>query len=456
MWWDWSDITLLDSVLFSLISLLILYLVGSGVLRLICRFSKKTDPFSSFDFIVKTNFRIFFGFVFVFLFIYVLSTVNFPFIASTLVVVVLTALGFVVTRKTLKMNFSERLRLKNCSYVIIVSVVLLVIVFFSSMLIAGSYGTTNDDGAEHTLIVRIILDNPNSLLTRNGLPYLNDFLKIPSGVHVLSAFFVSLLGVSIQKIILMVGAILPILIALSFYSTLKCLFNRKDLSIIGLILSAFFTIGLSWLPLSWGGLPLLFSLYLSICGMGLIYSFVQSQKMTWLNSMLLGLLFLISLHTYPIAVLFLLFWFLLILITKILPKPRVINNRIIFTSLFFNRKNLGLIIAFCIPLLFSLPFIYSYYTNFIAGFHFYSSNYTLSSTSALSAEIMKTRINFNWVLDIPALFSFFSEYGKMLSIASFSLILLILLLSSYLSQRIKSFFSLRVCFEDFHPFIFLR
>ena len=35
MWWDWTEITLLDSVLFSLLSMLILYLVGSGVLRLI-------------------------------------------------------------------------------------------------------------------------------------------------------------------------------------------------------------------------------------------------------------------------------------------------------------------------------------------------------------------------------------------------------------------------------------
>ena len=44
MWWDWTEITSLDSILFSIVSILILYLVGWGTIKLIGALSKKSDP----------------------------------------------------------------------------------------------------------------------------------------------------------------------------------------------------------------------------------------------------------------------------------------------------------------------------------------------------------------------------------------------------------------------------
>ena len=108
------------------------------------------------------------------------------------------------------------------------------------MLITGFYGSTIDDGADHTLITRIVLDNPVSLLTRSGQPFANLTLNYPSGSHVLSAFFVSLLNVSIQKIVILISVILPTLIALAFYSTLKCLFKNKSNFDLGLGSCIFF------------------------------------------------------------------------------------------------------------------------------------------------------------------------------------------------------------------------
>ena len=438
MWWDWTSITLWDSVLFSLVSIVTLYFVGSGILRLVFFLTKKADPFGSFDFVVKTNLRIVFGLIFTFLIILILSIFNVLFLESTVLIIVIAAIGFVVTRQSFKLRLPKKINPKKHVPIIAVFLVLLTIIILSSTLIVGFYGSTNDDGADHTLMVRILLDNPNALLTRSAQPYANFPLNYPSGTHVLCAFFVSLLNVSIQKIVLLVSVILPSLIALSFYSTIKCLFKNKVLSMLGLIIGAFFTIGLSWSPISWGGLPLLLSFYISISGIGLIYVFLLKEKMTWLNASLLGLIFFISSQTYPDALLLIFFWFLLILIVKLLPRIRNIGNWTFTVQLFLYRKNVFLLIAFLVPLLFSVPYLFSYYGNNIAGIRFPIVNSTLNLISASTSEIVKTKISFDWLFDIPALWLFFSGFGKLLALASFSLILLVVLFIPQVSRKIAS------------------
>lgn len=441
MWWDWSEITLLDSVMFSLLSVLTLYLVGSGVLRLICALCKKVDPFGSFDFLVKTNFRILFGFIFIFLFLLVFSFFNLPFLVSTLLIVAIAIIGFVATSHSIKLRLHKKIRLQNYAPVIFVFLIILTTIFFSSMLISGFYGSTNDDGADHTLIIRVILDNPSSLITRVAQPYAAFVLSYPSGTHGLSAFLLTLLNVPIQKIVMLVTAILPSAIALSFYSTINCLFKNKVLSVLGLILASFFTVGLSWAPIFWGGLPLLLSFYVSISGMGLIYVFLLEDKMIWLNAALLGLVFFISFQTYPVSVLMLGFWFLLILIFKLLPRFRNIRSWEFSVSSIINRRNMTLMMSFLVPILFSVPYLFSYYANNIAGARFPIVTSSLNSVSNVTSEIVMTKISFNWVFDVPALSVFFSEFGKLLSIASISLILLVILFISMRSRRITSVFS---------------
>ena len=222
----------------------------------------------------------------------IFSIFNVPFLVSTLLVIAIAVTGFVVSRHSFKLKLPMKSRFKNYAGLIIVFIILLASIFLLSTLITGFYGSTNDDAADHTLMIRIILDTPNALLTRSAQPYANFVLNYPSGTHVLSAFFVTLLSVPIQKIVIMVSAILPVLIALSFYSTIKCLFENKALSVFGSIIASFFTIGLSWAPVSWGGLPLLLSFYLSISGIGLIYAFLLKKNMTCFNALLLGLSFL--------------------------------------------------------------------------------------------------------------------------------------------------------------------
>ena len=291
MWWDWGQISLLDSVFFTFLTIVILYFVGFGSLRLISVLSKKSDPFSSLDFLQRANFRILFGLIFVVLFVVIFSFFGFSFLISTLLIVVIVVIGLVGRRFSFKLKLSKQLRYRNLALFIIVLVVLLVTVFLSSMLITGFYGSTNDDGADHTLMTRIVLDNPNVLITRSGQPYANSLIRYPLGTHVLSAFLVTLLGVPVQKIVVILSAIFPALIAISFYSTVKCLFDSKLLGLLSLIISAFFTVGLSFFPMSWGGLPLLLSVFLSISSVGLIFVFLLKQKISSLSAFLVGLIF---------------------------------------------------------------------------------------------------------------------------------------------------------------------
>ena len=436
MWWDWTEITLFESVLFSVLSILILYLVGFGVIRLFCLLRKISDPFSSFDFFQKANFRVLFGFVFVFLFYYLFAFLNLAWF-STLFIVCLSSVGFATQFNVLKNWFKKPLFLyRKNAYAIAVFSILIVSIFLSSMLITGFYGSTIDDGADHTLMTRIVLDNPVSLLTRSGLPIANLTLNYPSGSHVLSAFFVSLLNVSIQKIVILISVILPALIALAFYSTLKCLFKNKAISILGLVVASFFTVGFTWWPISWGGLPVLLSLYLSVSGMGLIFVFMFSKKLSYLNAFLLGLIFFISSQTYPTALLLESLWLAVILIAKLSTIIWHNHSFKISTFSFLEWKNVALVIVFLIPILFSIPYFYSIYAHNIAGVQFTELNPASNSL----AESVIGRISFNWLFDIPSLSVFFSELGKLFSIASLAIILIIAFFIPRLGKKLRNVF----------------
>jgi hypothetical protein len=438
MWWDWGQITLLDSVVFSLLSIGILYIIGFGSLRLICVLAKKKDPFVSFDFLQRATFRILFGFIFVVFFVVIFSFFSVSFSISTLLVTAIAIIGLVVKRVSFKLKLPTQLRYRHLALLIIVLAVLLVTVFLSSMLITGSYGSTNDDGADHTLMTRIVLDNPNVLITRSGQPYANFLIRYPLGTHVLSAFLVTLFSVSIQKIVVLLSAVFPALIALSFYSTVKCLFNSKVHAFLSLIISTFFTIGLSLAPISWGGLPVLLSLFLSISSMGLIFTFLLKQKMTSVNAFLMGLLFLAASRTYPIALLMITLWFLLILTVKLFGKLRETRTPSFSITSIFRKNDILCLISFLLPLLLALPYFYALVTNNLG-----TLQGNLVSIVSNWIEPVKTSINFDWLFDIPALSFFFSGFGALLSLAPFSLIPLFICFIPRVSQRIDSVFPVK-------------
>jgi len=450
MWWDWTQITLFESVLFSILSIFILYLVGFGVLCLFSSLSKKSDPFDAFDFFQKANFRVLFGFVFVYLFYYLFAFLNLA-LFSTLLIICLSFIGISTRFKDRKKWFKRTSSLFRDNYFnITIFLILLVVIFLSSMLIAGFYGSTIDDGADHTLMTRIVLDNPASLLTRSGQPLANLTLNYPSGSHVLSAFFVSLLNVSIQKIIILISVVLPTLIALAFYSTLKCLFKNRSISLIGLIVASFFAVGFSWWPLSWGGLPVLLSLCFLVSSMGLFFVFLLSKQLSYLNVFLLGLIFFISSQTYPSALLLESLWLVLLLTAKLLTIVWYNHSFKVTICSFLKRKNFAFAVAFLIPLLLSVFYFYSIYTHNIANFQFVESNHGTNSFE----ENVIGHISFNWLLDIPSLTVVFSELGRIFSLASFAIILGIAFLIPKLGKKLRNVFPKGFAFSLFLVYFF--
>jgi hypothetical protein len=361
-----------------------------------------------------------------------------PFLISTAIIIAIAAIGLIAAYLRMEIKLPKANFIKKHFDILVVFVIFFAALFSAATLITGFYGSTIDDGADHTLMTRIILDNPNALLTFSTQPYANIPLNYPVATHALSAFFVTLLGVPIEKIIIMLSVILPSLIAISFFSTIKCLFGNKFLSIIGLVIAAFFTIGLTWGPISWGGVPLLLSFYISITSLGLIFAFVIKKKMTPLNAFFIGLIFFLASRTYPVVLLIVSIWFLLILIAKLLVRLRNVHGWMISVPRLFSKTNMVIAIAFSAPILLNVPYFSFIYTQNV---RIIQSN-LLDSAAISASERVKTLINFNWLFDIPALSQFFSGFGRLFILASFSIILLIGVFVLLLSRRATSkFFS---------------
>lgn len=438
MWWDSAQISVFESIFFSFITIFVLYLVGFGSIKLLTFFGKLSDPFSSLDFFQKITFRVFFGFVFVVIIIVFFSLFGLSFWMSTLIVISVVGVGLAIACMGFKRNNHKlpSFSFRSYSLLILILILLAAMISLSALFINGSYASTNDDGADHTLMTRIVLDNPNVLTTRSGQPFANFLIRYPLGTHILNAFLVTTLGVTIQKIVILFTAVFPALIALSFYSTVKSLSNSKVLSILSLIIAGFFTIGSFFSPISWGGLPLLLSFYLTVSAMGLIFLFSLKLKITWLNSFLVGLIFSVAFRTYPVALLMISLWFLLVLIFKLSSGFRVTN--LSFSSIAIQRKNAIFFLAFLVPILLVLPYTYAILTN-----NFSSVQNSLINLVSSWSDTVKTSISFNWFIDIPSLWVFFSRFGEIIALASLSLILLIGLFIPKLSEKVRYFFPSR-------------
>jgi hypothetical protein len=432
MWWDWTKITLSESILFSVLSLTILFLVGLGLHKLFSKLGKGYGLSESFDLLQKINLYLFFGFIALNFFLLVFSFTGLPFAFSTGLVILLAVCGFFLQRPKLNLQF-PKLHARNIVLIVAVLFVALTILFSCSSLVTGYYGSTNDDGADHTSIVRLILDRPTALL-RWG-PQGESFpIGYTTGSHMLLAFLLTITDVAIQKVAILVGVFIPVLIAFAFYFTIQILFKNKGLSILGLIISGVLAVGYAWLPMSWGGLPVLLSLYICVSGMGLIYQYLIEEKMTWLIALFLGLIFFTASQTYPHALLVLLLWSLLILSAKLLPKLRQSGFAIVASN-FVSKKNFLCSVAFIVPLLASFPLFFWLYSQLAAGKQLGS----MSSGVDFFAALVAPKIRFDWLFDIASLSNFFAALGHLFAIVPLALVVLVALLVPRVSRWMSRF-----------------
>jgi hypothetical protein len=428
--WSLTGITLFDSIAFSLLAIIVLYLVGFGFLKLICKLSKSADPLGRLDVFQKLSFRVFLGFAFVFLFLLVFSLSGLPFIVMTWLIVAIAIAAplciyvWSVRHGSFKFALLGRFKAESWVLGILVLTVLLVTLYFSSSLIVGLFGTTNDDGAFHTSIVRVILDNPSSLVTRGMAPYASFINTYPSASHAMSAFFVSLLNVPIQEVVILFCAVLPALIALAVYSTVKCLFSSPVLAACGTVVAAFFSLSFSWGPISWSGLPILLSFFVSISAMGLISIVFEKGQKGWLEALLVGFCFFIAINTYPAALVLVFVWFGLVLVSK---KAGAIRKLKSLSRGLLGRRNILVLAAFLVPILLSLPYLYTTSTHSTSFQQNYPSDVTYNQMvegTQFVNNLTRTRISFDWVADLPALANFFSGFEPLFTLAALGLVVI--------------------------------
>jgi hypothetical protein len=172
--------------------------------------------------------------------------------------------------------------------------------------------------------------------------------------------------------------------------------------------------------MSFNALPLLFSFYISVSGMGLFFEFLYKKDVDWPKSLLTGLVLFLAFQTYYVSFLILILWLLALSVTKIFRDPVRIAIRKMGSSM-LNRKALISIIAFLVPLALLSPYVYIGLTHMTPAQQSYPSDIDMQIFSEGRDSIIKLvqqRVTFNWVLDIPTLADMLGRFGQIFTLAS--------------------------------------
>ena len=419
---------MLSEVLLALLVFSFLYLSGYVFVGIISKIGKTRDPFAELSNLQKVNFRIFTGIAFTFIILSILSVFKLTFNQECyLYLTAIIGLGSYLIFFQLKKNHSlrKKINLINNLPTIATILVILTVLVLCANLVSGYYGSTNDDGSFHTFKIRVIMDNPVSLITHSYQPYALYVDIYPSLAHCLSASFVVLFGVPIQDIVIMFCAILPAMIALAFFASIEAIIKNKIISLIGSILSGFFTLGYSWGPMAFNNLPLLMSFFIATSGLGLIFLLLQKKAFNWIDAFIISLIFIVALQTYYVSFLVIIFWTAILLLIKIARQP----SKLRYNNLrkIGNRNYLSTIGAFLIPLTILVPYIITFYNNRDPSLQNYPSDIPLqyfTSGRTLIINLIQQRTTFNWLFDIPATAIFFQEFGKILTLSALAIIIL--------------------------------
>jgi hypothetical protein len=318
-------------------------------------------------------------------------------------------------------------------------VLLVATLLLSSSMITGLSGSSNGDAAFHTLIVRTLLVNPSAVSQGSMLPYANSINSYPPGAHILSAFLLVILSVPIEKIIVLSSAMVPVLTILSFYTTTGLLFRNKVLSTLSAFVCFFSASDFYMGPLAFGDLPLLLSFYVCTSFVGLAYVLFEKRGATVFDWFLIALIFFMAIETYPAGLLFISLCSILLISIKLIGKLRQRFSKI--REWILRRSNLETILAISLPILCSLPYLNLVYhttswsqQNLPADVNF---NVLYSGQSFL-IDLIRGRVTFDWLLDIPTLWNKLSLFGILIPLASLSLPLLVLIWLGRLRQVLPS------------------
>jgi hypothetical protein len=423
-----DQISILSELILTVLVFAFLYLTGYSFIAILAKIGRTKDPIDELATLQKVCFRLFIGMAFTFIFLSVLSIFKLAFNQECYLflaaVIALSSFLFFLKLKE-KHNFKKKIHIVTSLPTIAVIFVIFAVLIFSSNLISGYYGSTNDDGSYHTFKIRVIMDNPISLITHSNEPYASYTDIYPSLAHCLSASFVVLFGVPIQDIVIMFCAIMPSMISLAFFASMYTIFKNKIVSLISAILSGFFTLGYSWGPMAFNALPLLMSFFITISGLGLIFYIFQKKTFNWMAAFIISLVFIVALQTYYISWLVIVSW-IITLITIKFSRQRLKLNYNSFRKL-VNRHYLSIFGAFLIPATILVPYIITFYNNRNPALQNYPPDIPLqifTSGRTFIVNLIQQRTTFNWPFDILATANFFQKFGSILSLSALAIIIL--------------------------------
>ena len=401
---------------------------GYAFVGIIAKISKNKDPFAELSQLQKVNFRMFTGMAFTFIILSTLSVFRFTFTQECyLYLISIVALSSYLLFFKLKANHNLRKKINFVDNIptILTALVILAVLILCANLISGYYGSMNDDGSYHTFKIRVILDNPVSLITHSSQPYASYTDVYPSLAHSLSASFVELFGIPIQDIVVMFSAILPAMIVFAFSASMYTIFRNKIISLIGAVLSGFFTLGYSWGPMAFNALPLLMSFFVTITGLGLIFYLFRSSEFNWISAFIISLVFIVSFQTYYISSIVIILWMAILLIIRYARQPSKLSYK--FLRKFRARYYLHILGAFFIPITILIPYLIAFYNNRNPFLQNYAPDIPLqyfSSGRNAIIDLIQQRTTFNWPFDILATANFFQKFGSILTLSALAIIII--------------------------------
>jgi len=420
-----NPISTLEFLRVALFSILTLCLVGYSSIRFMeFIFRKKLMHFAdqlfglSSDYVVKLNFFLYTGISFLLLYIEIFSILRvfnivtfYCLIILSLIVLLLDIARFLKTKAGLFPNsFAKYVPL------IAITVSLGLTFLLRSMIIVGEFGSTGGDGAFHSSIISRIIKN-------NALPSLT---FVPEGSHSVAAFLTIILNIPIYKTVILLVSVFSVTVFFGFY----CLgVNHTSKSVYGylcaIIGSLFWT--LSYFAIHFAGLTFMLGMYILISVMAFSTKLITSKpKLRFQHIFFAVLLFIPLFAVHPIALLFEMFW-LLLLITKFLILHRKFRTCIeIIVSLILSLTIAALLSAIFLkgPILFGLTNLQRYGLEGSSVFQ-YSFNPAIELNRRFSPWIFLQPADFGSYLTLYGGSFEMVPYGVLATISSIPLILLL-------------------------------
>jgi len=175
--------------------------------------------------------------------------------------------------------------------------------FSASSVIAGSYGSTNDDAGFHSTVIKSYL--VTGRIGDRPKPFYDFIIRYPRVPFIIGTYAASMFMIPAERVVAILTVVVFVAISLALYTSGKTVFGKQGVGILVLLFALF-----SWnflAPVSWGGLPHMVGLFSLTAGIGFTWRFF-SKRIGVQDAILFALGLGAIVNSYPVAAFVTLFW----------------------------------------------------------------------------------------------------------------------------------------------------